>query len=59
MIKSKEGVYHDLNSFLFNFFVADDYLHCLERGRAASARLSEFLRKNVGLKSTSEGSKAG
>ncbi|QCE12292.1 exosome complex component RRP46 [Vigna unguiculata] len=31
---------------------ADDYLHCLERGRAASARLSEFLRKNVGLKST-------
>ncbi|WVZ05045.1 hypothetical protein V8G54_018391 [Vigna mungo] len=38
---------------------ANDYLHCLERGRAASARLSEFLRKNIGLKSTSEGSKAG
>ncbi|XP_014497124.1 exosome complex exonuclease RRP46 homolog [Vigna radiata var. radiata] len=37
----------------------NDYLHCLERGRAASARLSEFLRKNIGLKSTSEGSKAG
>ncbi|KAL9315028.1 hypothetical protein ACSQ67_016029 [Phaseolus vulgaris] len=33
----------------------DDYLHCLERGRAASTRLSEFLRKNVGLKSTSGG----
>ncbi|KAG4377915.1 hypothetical protein GLYMA_18G230900v4 [Glycine max] len=37
----------------------DDYLHCLERGRAASARLSEFVRKNIELKSTSEASKAG
>ncbi|XP_027366162.1 exosome complex exonuclease RRP46 homolog [Abrus precatorius] len=32
----------------------DDYLHCLERGRATSARLSEFLRKNIEPKSTSE-----
>ncbi|TKY65472.1 Exosome complex exonuclease RRP46-like [Spatholobus suberectus] len=37
----------------------DDYLHCLERGRAASARVSEFLRKNIGPKSTSKASKAG
>lgn len=37
----------------------DDYLHCLERGRAASARLSEILRKNIGPKSTSGASKAG
>ncbi|KAG5008305.1 hypothetical protein JHK82_026232 [Glycine max] len=37
----------------------DDYLHCLDRGRAASARLSEFVRKNIGPKSTCEASKAG
>ncbi|KAJ1408591.1 Ribosomal protein S5 domain 2-type fold [Sesbania bispinosa] len=37
----------------------DDYLHCLERGRATSLRLSEFLRKNMEPKSTSEASKAG
>ncbi|OIV97259.1 hypothetical protein TanjilG_10793 [Lupinus angustifolius] len=37
----------------------DDYLHCLERGRATTAKLSEFLRKNVEPKSTSEPSKAG
>ncbi|KAK7295059.1 hypothetical protein RJT34_17962 [Clitoria ternatea] len=37
----------------------DDYLHCLDRGRAASARLSEFLRKNIEPKPTSEASKAG
>ncbi|KAL1364032.1 hypothetical protein HN51_012185 [Arachis hypogaea] len=37
----------------------DDYLHCLERGRAVSARLSEFLRKNIEPKSSSESSKAG
>ncbi|KAF1870562.1 hypothetical protein Lal_00025750 [Lupinus albus] len=37
----------------------DDYLHCLERGRATTAKLSEFLRKNIEPKSTSELSKAG
>ncbi|XP_057435614.1 exosome complex exonuclease RRP46 homolog [Lotus japonicus] len=37
----------------------DDYLRCLERGRATSERLSEFLRKNIEPKSTSEASKAG
>ncbi|KAG4933470.1 hypothetical protein AAZX31_17G163100 [Glycine max] len=37
----------------------NDYLHCLERGRAACASLSEFVRKNIGPKSTSEPSKAG
>ncbi|KAL2337698.1 hypothetical protein Fmac_012144 [Flemingia macrophylla] len=37
----------------------DEYFHCLERGRAASAKLSEILRKNLGSKSTSEASKAG
>uniref|UniRef100_A0A0R0FNH9 Exosome complex exonuclease RRP46 homolog n=1 Tax=Glycine max TaxID=3847 RepID=A0A0R0FNH9_SOYBN len=37
----------------------NDYLHCLERGRAACASLSEFVRKNIGTKSTSEPSKAG
>ena len=41
----------DLICFLFNFLQVDDYLHCLEQGRAASARLSEFLRKNIELKS--------
>ncbi|CAJ2636680.1 unnamed protein product [Trifolium pratense] len=37
----------------------DDYLHCLERGRATTQRLSEFLRKNMEPKSTREASKAG
>ncbi|XP_061371570.1 exosome complex exonuclease RRP46 homolog [Gastrolobium bilobum] len=37
----------------------DDYLHCLERGRATTVRLSEFLRKNIEPKSTSGTSKAG
>ncbi|KAK7275587.1 hypothetical protein RIF29_16706 [Crotalaria pallida] len=37
----------------------DDYLHCLERGHATTARLSGFLRKNIQPKSTSESSKAG
>lgn len=37
----------------------DDYLHCLERGRATTQRLSEFLRKNIAPKSTREASKAG
>ncbi|KAK7340238.1 hypothetical protein VNO77_20937 [Canavalia gladiata] len=37
----------------------DEYLHCLERGHATCAKLSEFLRKNIEPKSTSEASKAG
>ena len=48
-------VFHDF----FFLFLVDDYLHCLDRGRAASARLSEFVRKNIGPKSTCEASKAG
>ncbi|CAL5192363.1 unnamed protein product [Lathyrus oleraceus] len=37
----------------------DNYLHCLERGRATTQRLSEFLRKNIEPKSIREASKAG
>ena len=48
-----------INSFLSNFLLVDDYLHCLERGRATTQRLSEFLRKNMEPKSTREASKAG
>ncbi|KAK7394791.1 hypothetical protein VNO78_15330 [Psophocarpus tetragonolobus] len=48
-----------MTSVTLGVMSVDDYLHCLERGRAASARLSEFLRKNIGPKSTSEASKVG
>ncbi|KAF7826034.1 exosome complex exonuclease RRP46-like protein [Senna tora] len=37
----------------------DDYLLCLERGRAASARMSEFLRKSLQPQLSSDSSKAG
>ncbi|XVF48560.1 hypothetical protein PTKIN_Ptkin03bG0200200 [Pterospermum kingtungense] len=36
----------------------DDYFYCLERGRAASAKLSDFLRRNLQQRST-DSSKAG
>lgn len=45
--------------FLFEFFIVDDYLHCLERGRAASAEMSKFLRKNLQPKLPGDSSKAG
>lgn len=44
---------------LLNFIAVEEYLHCLERGRAVSQRLSEFLRKNIEPKATREASKAG
>uniref|UniRef100_A0A5B7AUM2 Exosome complex exonuclease RRP46 homolog n=1 Tax=Davidia involucrata TaxID=16924 RepID=A0A5B7AUM2_DAVIN len=37
----------------------DDYLHCLERGRAASAKLSDFLRRSLQSQLPSDSSKAG
>lgn len=37
----------------------DDYLHCLERGRAAGAKLSDFLRKSLQLQCPNDSSKAG
>ncbi|KAK4761799.1 hypothetical protein SAY87_029683 [Trapa incisa] len=37
----------------------EDYFHCLDRGRAATARLSDFLRKNLQPQVLGEGSKAG
>ncbi|XP_058201844.1 exosome complex exonuclease RRP46 homolog isoform X2 [Rhododendron vialii] len=37
----------------------DDYLHCLQRGRAASAKLSDFLRRNLQSHSPGDLSKAG
>ncbi|KAI4328778.1 hypothetical protein L6164_021108 [Bauhinia variegata] len=36
----------------------DDYLQCLERGRAATTRLSEFLRRSLPRQLASESSKA-
>uniref|UniRef100_A0A5B7AU32 Exosome complex exonuclease RRP46 homolog n=1 Tax=Davidia involucrata TaxID=16924 RepID=A0A5B7AU32_DAVIN len=37
----------------------DDYLYCLERGRAASAKLSDFLRKSLVSQVPIDASKAG
>ncbi|XP_059460873.1 exosome complex exonuclease RRP46 homolog isoform X2 [Corylus avellana] len=37
----------------------DDYLRCLERGRAASAKMSAFLRRSLPLQNPSDSSKAG
>ncbi|KAE8056546.1 hypothetical protein FH972_013314 [Carpinus fangiana] len=37
----------------------DDYLHCLERGRAASAKMSAFLRRSLPPQNPSDSSRAG
>ncbi|KAG7955045.1 hypothetical protein I3843_11G051100 [Carya illinoinensis] len=37
----------------------DDYLHCLDRGRAATAKMSAFLRKTLQPQISSDSSKAG
>ncbi|KAK3438310.1 exosome complex exonuclease RRP46 homolog [Eucalyptus grandis] len=37
----------------------DDYLHCLERGRAATSKMSDFLRRNLQPQLSSDSSKAG
>uniref|UniRef100_A0A2N9ICT2 Exosome complex exonuclease RRP46 homolog n=1 Tax=Fagus sylvatica TaxID=28930 RepID=A0A2N9ICT2_FAGSY len=37
----------------------DDYLHCLERGRAATAKMSAFLRRNLQPQIPSDSCKAG
>ncbi|KAI9072147.1 hypothetical protein K1719_011140 [Acacia pycnantha] len=37
----------------------DDYLHCLDRGRAASAKMSEFLRRSLQPQLSADSSKAG
>ncbi|KAB1204364.1 hypothetical protein CJ030_MR8G014185 [Morella rubra] len=37
----------------------DDYLHCLERGRAASAKMSAFLRRSLQPQVSTDSSKAG
>lgn len=40
-----------------SLYSVDDYRHCLERGRAASAKLSDFLRKHLHLKNKNYPSK--
>ncbi|XP_031407497.1 exosome complex exonuclease RRP46 homolog isoform X2 [Punica granatum] len=37
----------------------EDYFHCLDRGRAATAKLSDFLRRNLQPQVLADGSKAG
>ncbi|XP_056166309.1 exosome complex exonuclease RRP46 homolog [Syzygium oleosum] len=37
----------------------DDYLHCLERGRAATSKMSDFLRRNLQPQLSGDSSKAG
>lgn len=39
--------------------LVDDYLHCLERGRAATAKMSAFLRKSLQPQLPIDSSKAG
>ncbi|KAF5726189.1 hypothetical protein HS088_TW23G00930 [Tripterygium wilfordii] len=36
-----------ITSVTHGVMLVDNYLHCLERGRAASAKLSDFLRKSL------------
>lgn len=49
----------DLIWFLLKTGPVDDYLRCLERGRAASAKMSAFLRRSLPLQNPSDSSKAG
>lgn len=37
----------DLIGFSLYIFPVDDYLHSLERGRAATAKMSAFLQKSL------------
>lgn len=47
------------NWFLLKTVSVDDYLHCLERGRAASAKMSAFLRRSLQPQVSTDSSKAG
>lgn len=50
------------NSEIFGlllFLQVDDYLHCLERGRAATSKMSDFLRRNLQPQLSGDSSKAG
>ncbi|TYH36001.1 hypothetical protein ES332_D13G234700v1 [Gossypium tomentosum] len=46
------------NGIITSVTHVDDYFYCLERGRAASVKLSDFLRRNLQQQST-DSSKAG
>lgn len=48
-----------LKFHLLCFLEVDDYLHCLERGRAATSKMSDFLRRNLQPQLSSNSSKAG
>ncbi|KAB1996263.1 hypothetical protein ES319_D13G220400v1 [Gossypium barbadense] len=47
-----------ITSVTHGIMSVDDYFYCLERGRAASVKLSDFLRRNLQQQST-DSSKAG
>ncbi|TYH36002.1 hypothetical protein ES332_D13G234700v1 [Gossypium tomentosum] len=47
-----------ITSVTHGMMSVDDYFYCLERGRAASVKLSDFLRRNLQQQST-DSSKAG
>ncbi|XP_028796428.1 exosome complex exonuclease RRP46 homolog [Neltuma alba] len=56
----KEPMEHGIiTSVTHGAMSVDDYLHCLERGRAASAKMSEFLRKSLQPQLSGDSSKAG
>lgn len=49
----------DLIWFVLKTGPVDDYLRCLKRGRAASAKMSAFLRRSLPPQNPSDSSKAG
>ncbi|KAI9072142.1 hypothetical protein K1719_011171 [Acacia pycnantha] len=56
----KEPMEHGIiTSVTHGAMSVDDYLHCLERGRAASAKMSEFLRRSLQPQLSADPSKAG
>lgn len=44
---------------LFQICTVDDYLHCLERGQAASTKMSAFLRRSLQSQAPNDSSRAG
>ncbi|KAK9273365.1 hypothetical protein L1049_018174 [Liquidambar formosana] len=48
-----------ITSVTHGVMLVDDYLHCLQRGRAASAKMSDFLRRSLQSQVPSDSSKAG
>ncbi|KAH7524179.1 hypothetical protein FEM48_Zijuj06G0091700 [Ziziphus jujuba var. spinosa] len=58
--KGGEPLEHGIiTSFTQGSMSVEDYLHCLERGRAATSKMSDFLRRSLQPQLPSDSSKAG